>query len=230
MLTFRKVFGSSVGKKFIMGLSGVGLLAFILLHLVGNLSLIDPTGRAFNSYVLKLADLGPLLLISEVGLVLLFLLHIVMAIGLKKGHHDARGSTGYAVWRSKDGPSKANLASLNMILTGIALLGFLILHIWQFRFGPGAPEGYVTDLSGREARDLYRLVQETFTNPWWVGVYCTAMLILGTHLRHGFWSSFQSLGLAYPRYSKIIQAIGVLFALAIAAGFFLLPLILYFRA
>jgi succinate dehydrogenase / fumarate reductase cytochrome b subunit len=227
MLTVTKALKSSIGRKFIMGLSGLALVGFIIAHLAGNLTLLDPTGVLFNAYAKKLDDLGPLKIVAEVGLVILFGLHILMAFVLKVDHRSARPSR-YAMHKSKGGPSFWNLASVNMIVTGAVLLGFLVIHIKQFTLGPGVDAGYVTDIHGTSGRDLFRLITETFANPWWVAFYCGVMLMLGAHLRHGFWSMFQSLGAMSPRLQKPAHLAGLIVGVIMAVGFLMLPLYLHF--
>jgi succinate dehydrogenase / fumarate reductase cytochrome b subunit len=98
-----------------------------------------------------------------------------------------------------------------------------------FRFGPGIEEGYaVSDPTHGPMRDLHRVVVETFQSPYWVAGYVLAMLLLGSHLRHGFWSAFQSLGLAYPKYSKAIYGFGVFLATLLAVGFLFIPVYMHF--
>ena len=111
-----------------------------------------------------------------------------------------------------------------MIITGVILLVFIILHIAQFKFGPGVAEGYVATVDGKEVRDLHRLVVETFRQPIWAVGYMGVMVLLGLHLRHGFWSAFQSLGLLSPRLSGVISLVGVVLAALLAVGFLGIPL------
>lgn len=218
---------SSVGRKYLMALTGLGLVGFVIAHLAGNFLLYLPNGTAFNRYALKLEELGPLLKLAEVGLFLMFLVHIVFAIQLKIQAKGARPQ-GYARFKTKGGPSKTNLASLNMVISGILLLAFVIYHIKHLRLGPGIAEGYVTEIDGKEARDLYALVVESFQKTPVAMLYMSAMVFLGLHLRHGFWSAFQSLGLAYPRYSKHIYCLGLFLAVLLALGFLGIPLWIYF--
>lgn len=222
-----KAFNSTVGRKLVMGISGLGLVLFVVVHLVENLLLyMGPEG--YNGYVETLHGFGAVLIAAEVGLALLIVLHAVLAIRITKTNHDARGHQRYAVSRTKGDPSRSNIASRNMIWTGLLLLGFLVLHIWQFRFGPGMPEGYVAQVASHPARDLYRLVVETFHNPIYVGIYVAVMLFLGLHVRHGFWSAFQSLGTMTPQLSKPLYCVGFLLGAALAIGFLMIPLWFYF--
>lgn len=211
-----------------MGLSGLALVGFVAVHLLENLLiLIDPSGLAYNTYVFDLHKLGSFLAIAELGLLALFLIHIFMAVKLTAEYKSARPIK-YSKYQSKGAPSKSGIASRNMIITGFILFVFLILHILQFRFGADVAEGYIAVVEGVRTRDLFRLVHETFKNPLYVAIYCAVMIFLGFHLRHGFWSAFQSLGLNYPKISKPIYAFALILALVLAVGFFFIPLIIYF--
>jgi succinate dehydrogenase / fumarate reductase cytochrome b subunit len=211
-----------------MALTGVFLVVFVLLHLAGNLFLYKSDGGlAFNAYAAGLDGLGNLKTIAEIGLVALFGAHIVLAVAVKKSHVAAR-PVGYRATRSKRGHSRSNLSSRNMIVTGSILLAFLVLHILQFRLGPEEDQGYVTQINGHPAHDLYRVVFEAFQRPWVVGVYVAAMLMLGFHLRHGFWSAFQSLGAMNARFTKPVYALGVALAVLLAVGFLGIPVWMHF--
>ncbi|MDZ4678159.1 MAG: succinate dehydrogenase cytochrome b subunit [Oligoflexia bacterium] len=227
MLTLKKSLTSSIGKKYLMSLTGLALLIFLITHLLGNISLYKlDGGQTFNAYTKYLASFGVLLYIAEIGLVLTFLVHIIAAFTVKKSHSDAR-PVGYKMYRSK-GIETSNVSSRNMIVTGIVILVFLIVHVWQFKFGPSVPEGYVTQLNGEPSRDLARLVNEVFHNPLWVIGYVSVMIFVGFHLRHGFWSAFQSLGAMTPRLSKPIYCLGVITAFLLSVGFLFIPIWIYF--
>jgi len=227
MIPVQKAVSSSVGKKLVMALSGLALVGFLVEHLLGNLLLYKSEGTEFNLYANYLESFGPLLTVAEVGLAAVFILHIFLAFSVKSSHLSAR-PTGYRVTRSKGGKSLSNLSSRNMIITGLVILGFLVLHIWQFRLGPKIAAGYVTDLKGEQVWDIFRLVHETFASPVNVGIYVATMLFLGFHLRHGFWSAFQSLGAMNERMTKPVYALGIVIAIAMAAGFLFIPLWVYF--
>ena len=226
---------ASVVRKFVMALSGLALVGFTVAHLAGNLLLFAPSGEAFNQYAFSLESLGDLKILAEIVLVVLFGAHIVLAIKLTRENKKARVKK-YALWRSKQKggsiiqPQVASAASRWMVPTGfLFLLPFLIFHILHFTKGPGIESGYVTQIDGEQARDVYRLVVEEFQNPWMVAVYVTAMLMLGAHLRHGFWSAFQSLGVSFPSWKRPIQALGLLIAFVIAGGFLVIPVWIYMK-
>lgn len=228
---FRKKFlTTSVGQKYITAVSGLALIGFVIAHLLGNLTLLAPSSGPFNTYAHKLQSLGPGLWVAEIGLIVLFGAHIINGILLKRMNSAARPERYGFTPRSKGGPSQSSPSSRNMIVSGMILLGFLILHIVQFRLGPGITQGYRAVLvDGQQARDLHRLVVETFQNPVYVLVYVGAMLFLWAHLRHGFWSAFQSLGASSDRSAARLRAVGILVAALLGVGFLAIPMILFAR-
>jgi len=219
---------SSIGKKLLTGLTGVGLIGFVIAHVAGNLTLLVG-GPAFNEYAQKLHNLGPLLIVAELGLVGLFLLHAVSAVTVWWDGRQARADRNTVV-ASKGPPSKQTFASRTMIITGSILLVFVVLHVVHFRFGPGMAEGYVTTVKGEQARDLYRLVVETFKQPVPVIAYMAVMLLLGFHLRHGVWSAFQSLGALTPGLRGFAFGAALVVAVVVAFGFLVIPPYIYLFA
>lgn len=221
-------FRSSIAKKLITGITGVFLMLFVMAHLAGNLTLL--VGRdAFNGYASKLESLGELLYVAEAGLIVVFVLHALSAVNVWLGARGAR-SIDNAMAQTKGPPSKQTLSSRTMIITGSVLLIFVVAHVVHFKFGRGIAQGYVTELHGEQVRDLYRLVVEEFKNPLIVFAYMAVMALLGFHLRHGFWSAFQSLGALNDKLRPLAFSVGVVFAAVIAAGFLILPLYLFLFA
>lgn len=219
---------TSVGKKILSGVTGLALCGFIVAHLAGNLMLLVGP-EPFNEYTHFLTTFahGFFLPIAEVGLVVLFLLHAYAGVRVWLDKRRARPQKNVKRGDA-GGPSQKTLASRTMIITGVILLFFLLGHIYAFRLGPAEAEGYVTTLDGDEARDLYRLVIETFKDPIPVAGYTLIMILLGFHLRHGFWSAFQSLGANNPKYMPLITTVGVAFAILMAIGFLMIPIYIYF--
>ena len=226
MVPIKQLFTSTLGRKYLMGASGFGLMLFIVVHLLGNLTIYAKNGDPLNTYAAKLQSLGVGLTIMEVGLVFLILLHVVTAIQVTLTSKGAR-PIAYEMAKSKGGPTKNNVTSRNMIITGLVLAVFLGVHIYQFRFGPGIAEGYTTTVSGVMVHDIYRVVNETFSQLKWVLFYVASMIFLGVHFRHGFWSAFQSLGLMNPRWSKPIYALGAILAVILSVGFLFIPIYIY---
>ncbi len=222
MPSFLEALKSQVGRKILTGVTGIGLIIFIIFHLIGNLSLFGDA-QAFNEYTYALENLGWILYILEAGLVVAFLLHAYVGISIWLKRRKARPE-GYAKYQSKGGPSHQTWASKSMIFTGIVLFVFLVIHIDTFKFG-------ATDtimLNGHEARDLKSLVVATFRSPVYAFGYTAVMILLGFHLGHGFWSAFTSLTMKHNEYSAIIYTVGIIFAILMAVGFLFIPLYIYF--
>ena len=219
---------SSIGKKLLTGITGVGLMGFLVLHLVGNLNLLFGKD-AFNGYTHKLEGLGELLVVAELGLLAVFLIHVASAVSVWMNNRKAR-TVQNSVVRSKGAPSRQTVSSRSMIISGAILFVFIVVHVLQFRFGPSVQDGYVTHLGNEQVRDLDRLVVETFKQLPFVVGYMAVMVVLGLHLRHGFWSAFQSLGLLNPRLRTLAFSAGVVVAVVLALGFFILPIYVYLFA
>ena len=206
-----------------MALTGLFLVFFVIVHMTGNLSFIFGGSDAFNTYSHTLISLGPLLYVVEIGLLAAFLLHAWNAISISRHNRNARPD-GYKKLKSTGAPSKRSSSSMTMIWTGIILLVFTAIHLKTFKYGAI----YTTTVNGTEMRDLYRLVAEVFKSPIYSWGYVATMLLLGFHLRHGFWSAFQALGANHPRYSNLIYTIGVVLAVVLTFGFLAVPLTVYF--
>ncbi|HEU4364979.1 MAG TPA: succinate dehydrogenase cytochrome b subunit [Candidatus Krumholzibacteria bacterium] len=222
-----KFYSSTVGRKFITGLTGALLVGFLLVHLGGNLTMLVGPGL-FNTYTHHLESLGILLYAVEIVLLLIFAAHIVTALGVQLGKRRARPQ-GYAVNASKGGPSRKTLASRSMIITGLVLFVFLPVHVWMFKYNQGRPSPSMI-YDGKELRDLYSIVVTAFRNPAIAWGYATVMFLLGFHLRHGFWSALQSLGALNRHWLPVVYGLGLLVALLLASGFILLPLWLHYVA
>jgi succinate dehydrogenase / fumarate reductase cytochrome b subunit len=214
---------SQVGRKIMTGITGVGLMLFLIGHLAGNLSIFG-SAEAFNSYTHKLESLGPLLYVIEAGLAFFFLYHTVLGVSIWLQRRKARPE-GYNTYKTKGGPSHQSLASRSMIITGSVILIFLVLHIIHFKFGAD----YSTTLEGvGEARDLRKLVIEEFQKTWVVVGYVFVLALAVLHLSHGFWSAFTSLGMKHGDTSKKVQMGAYIFAIVIMLGFMFIPLYIYF--
>lgn len=208
-------FTSMIGRKVLMAVSGLLLLGFLVVHLIGNL-LIFESAEAFNAYSHKLIS-NPLIYLAEIGLLALFVAHLATGVVVTLRNRAARPEP-YATSRWAGSPSHKSWASTTMILSGIVVLAFVPLHIMTFKFGtyyPAAEPG---------VRDLHRLVVEEFQKPAWVLWYVLAMVVIGFHLWHGFGSAFETLGVHYRR---PLRRLGQALAVVIAAGFLIIPVILY---
>ncbi|MDH4038510.1 MAG: succinate dehydrogenase cytochrome b subunit [Candidatus Krumholzibacteria bacterium] len=220
-----KFYESTVGRKFVTGLAGILLVGFLFVHLGGNLTMLV-SGGLFNNYTHHLESLGVLLYIVEIVLLGIFVAHIVTALNVQLEKRRARPK-GYAVNASKGAPSRQTLASRSMIVTGLVLLVFVPVHVWMFKFNQGQPSPTMMH-NGKEIRDLYGIVVTAFKQPLIAWGYAAVMFLLGFHLRHGFWSAFQSMGALNRRLLPAAYALGLLVALLLASGFILLPLWIHY--
>lgn len=202
---------SSIGRKHLIAVTGLLLCGFLVSHLLGNFLLLAGSD-AFNLYSYKLFALGPVLYLIEAGLLLVFLVHIGLAVKLTMENKKARGSKYQMKVRTGRGTT---IMSATMPYTGIVLLVFLVLHLMNLKFGTY----YMTTVDGVEMRDIYRTTMEYFQNPVSTGWYVVAMICAALHTSHGFSSAFQSLGLNHPRYFGKIKVIGYLYALLVGGGF-----------
>ena len=219
MSTFGRVFSSSVGTKLLIGLTGLGLCAYMVLHLAGN-ALIFAGPEIFNEYSHTLTA-NPLLLPVEIGLLAIFLLHVYKAITNYVGNTAAR-PVRYLKKKGADHTSRKSVASSTMIWSGLVVFVFIIIHVWQFRFGTWY------DTSGENpVRDLARTELEVFSHPGWVAFYVIATLLVGLHLRHGISSSLQSIGLDHPVYTRRLTMWGIIFAILIGGGLASIPVWAY---
>jgi succinate dehydrogenase / fumarate reductase cytochrome b subunit len=223
----KSLLGSTVGKKIIIALTGVALILFVIAHLAGNLTLVFGGAEAFNSYSHKLISLGPLLYLVEFFLAAFFIFHFTLAIITTLKNRGAR-SQNYVILKSAGRVSKKSLSSTTMIYSGIIILTFLIVHLITFKYGPGISEGYVMTLDNEPVRDLFRLVVEKFQIEWYAGWYILSMVLLGIHLRHGFWSALQSLGINNPAATRFLYRLGLVVAVILAFGFLFIPVYVYF--
>ena len=205
----------------------MGLVIFVVIHMLGNLSYLSGDENAYNNYADTLENLGPLLYLTEIGLAAFLVLHIVIGVNIYRRKRLARGA-GYMAYRSAGRPSRQTWSSRTMIFTGLVVLVFLVIHLKTFKFGPGIAEGYAVEIEGRQIRDLKKLMTEKFHHPLFAFGYPAVVILLGFHLRHGIWSAFQSLGLMTPRFSMIVYPIGLVLAILVGAGFVLVPLYIYF--
>lgn len=213
-------FTSSIGRKQITAVTGLGLVGFTATHLAGNL-LILVGADAFNMYAHKLTS-NPLIYLAEAGLAAFFLVHIFTALALTFQNIAARGKRYYIKNRTGRGET---IASKTMPFTGVIMLAFLIIHLLNFKFGAH----YTTTVDGMEIRDLYKVVIEYFANPMYVAWYVFAMLALGLHTSHGVQSSLQTWGLNHPKYTPKVKAVSVLYGIVVAVGFSTLAIYSYFQ-
>lgn len=210
---------STVGMKFLMGMSGLIWVGFVMAHMLGNL-LLFVGSDAYNSYSHALTS-GNIIYIAEAALIFSLLTHVVMGIRLTLKNRMARGSQ-YHVKPSGD--KKGTLASRTMMFHGSITLFFIIYHLITFKFGTY----YTTTVHGTEMRDIYRLLMEVFSNPIYVIGYTICLFFLMAHLSHGVSSVFQTFGINNRAHDKKIRLAGLTYAFIVGGGFLIQPIYVYF--
>ena len=201
------LYRSSVGKKSIMAASGLLLTFFIITHLLGNS--VSFLGReAFNAYAERLHSLGVLIYLFELGLLTLFLIHILTGVILYFENLGARPSR-YSVDTSEGGRS---WGSRTMPYTGVIILVFIIVHLMNFHF---------TDKSVLIAD----LVRELLSRPGLAFFYIFSFAALALHLSHGFWSLFQSIGFNHEKYNQLLLKGALAFSILVGIVFTLIPVL-----
>ena len=221
MGSIANAFSSSIGKKLIMGLTGLFLISFLLVHcFLNSFVFFDNTGLLFNEGA-HFMSTNWIIRAMEVVLMAGLLLHIVQGARLTFQNQAAR-PVKYAY---NDGNANSKWYSRSMGLLGTLLLIFLIVHLSQFwvvsRF-TGIP---TVDANGHE--DLYAVMKVTFKDLYMVILYVLAMVSLAYHLLHGFASTFQTLGWNHKKYTPIIKALGVGFSIIIPLLFAAMPVWIY---
>ncbi|MGZ3773748.1 MAG: succinate dehydrogenase cytochrome b subunit [Pseudobdellovibrionaceae bacterium] len=212
---------SSVGKKYIMGITGLIWAGFVLAHMAGNL-LIFVSHDAYNAYGHAITS-GNIVYVAEIVLVLALISHVFTAVSLTMANKAAK-ETKYAVAAS--GEKRVSLASRTMAIQGSLILAFVISHLATFKFGTN----YETTVNGVAMRDLAKLMVEVFQSPAFVGWYLVSLVLLGFHLSHGVGSSFQSLGLMEGTYRNLWKKLSYAYAIVVALGFISQPLYIFLFA
>ena len=208
-----KALSTSVGQKIVMAMTGLALCGFLVVHLGGNL-LLYVGAEKYNDYAHALHAQEILLFVAEIGLLLTFLLHIWLALKTTSDNSAAR-PTEYAMRQSKldEGPLAAP-ASATMLLTGLIVLVFLLVHLSDFRgFGVLRHKAPMEDPSS------FVKALAILQDPISALVYIVGSFALGYHLLHGVESAFQTLGLNHPKYTPIVKFASLVFALIVALGF-----------
>jgi succinate dehydrogenase / fumarate reductase cytochrome b subunit len=202
-------YGTSVGKKVVMAVTGLLMVFFVVVHMLGNLQMFGGPER-MNAYARLLHSMPGLLWGFRGVLGLAALLHIVTALQLI-----ARDLTSRPSRYARRSYVEATLSSRTMLYTGPLLLTYLIYHLLQLTLG--------NVLDGFVHLDAYGNVVRAFSLLPSAVVYIAAMVVLGLHIKHGIWSMFQTVGLNSPRYDRLIRGVALLVSLAVAAGFISVP-------
>jgi succinate dehydrogenase / fumarate reductase cytochrome b subunit len=219
---------SSIGRKVLMAATGLFLILFLIVHLLGNLQLLKGDGgEAFNKYAYFMGH-NPLIQTISIGNFAFILLHVVVAFMLSAKNKAAR-PVNY-VYQKQAGSS--SWSSRNMLLLGSIVLIFLVVHLAQFwaksKFGGLREVTYSGEIHG--FHNLYEATVGAFSEWYWVALYVVAMIGLSYHLLHGFWSAFQTFGLQHKKYTPVIKFLGVAYAIIIPLLYAAIPVLMFAKS
>ena len=224
MSLLKDLFNSSIGRKVMMSLSGIGFVGFLIGHVTGNLLLFkDDDGLAFNEYA-HFMKTTPIIYVAEVLIFILIFVHVIDGIILTVKNKKARPIQ----YAGKKKASTATATSRYASVLGIILLIFFIIHMLDF-FIPAKLLGQTTKVAGTDIDNLYVEVVKKFSYLPYVILYVICMLALAFHLAHGFQSAFQSLGFRHEKFTPMIKMIGYFVAVVIPTVFALMPVYIYIK-
>jgi succinate dehydrogenase / fumarate reductase cytochrome b subunit len=207
---WNRLINSSVGLKSLMAVTGLLLVGFVILHMIGNLNAYRGAD-ALNSYAQTLKNFGPLLWVARLGLLSIFIVHLAAAFRLTAIARKAR-PIAYAFQK----PIVSTFASRTMMMSGLIILFFLLYHLAHFTFHWFDDYGAWTDAQGRQ--DVYRMFVTGFQNPLASLFYVVANVLLGLHLSHAIQSLFQTLGIKSNKFAPLIKCGGVSVAWLVAGA------------
>ena len=219
------MFASSLGKKYLMALSGFVLIGFVFVHMAGNLQILMGQEK-INAYAYTLQSLPlPLLWGSRLFLLLAVVVHAVTAYQLVKENRAARPNR-----NDIEKTQRAGIASLKMGLTGSILLLFIVFHLLHFTTRTIYPEysemlTTIGSPDSNEIHDVYSMVLAGFQHTWVSVFYVVAMFLLCGHLAHGVSSAFQSLGLRTENWRIKLDLVAKAYAWVIFIGFSIVPIL-----
>ncbi len=222
-MNWKHYFTTSIGKKLVMGFTGLFLISFLIVHCYVN-SMIFVGRNAFNAAA-DFMGTTVAIRIMEVGLFAGIFLHIIQGFMLWQQNASKR-SVRYAV---KPGNKTSAWYSRSMGLLGTLILLFLVVHIPHF----WVPSRITHDLNpttligGKESHDLFQRMYDVFQEPWVVVVYLLGVFSLAWHLVHGFYSAFQTMGLGTHKYKAMIRNVGIVFSIVICLIFAAMPVSMY---
>jgi succinate dehydrogenase / fumarate reductase, cytochrome b subunit len=217
-----RLWQSSVGKKYVMAVTGLGLYGFVIIHLLGNLQVfLGPT--QINAYAYALKSTPALLWGGRIGLLVIFVLHITAAVQLTRANRQAR-RVGYAVGK----PVASTFAQRTIVIGGLIILAFVLFHLAHFTLGWVEPQYLRYQDPITLHHDVRRMMIEGFSNPLVVVFYIFALGWLMLHLSHGVSSTFQSLGLRSKRTYDFFKKLAQVSALLIFLGNCAIPLAILF--
>lgn len=211
---------TSIARKVSMALSALFLIVFLLQHFIINItSVINPD--VFNELSHFMGYNPGVQFLAQPLLMFGIAFHFIMGFILEARNRGARPER----YVMTNGAANSSWMSRNMLFSGLFILGFLAIHMWDFWF-PEMSYKYIHGTAPDATRYYDELVHK-FSDLWRVIVYCITFIFLALHLLHGFQSAFQSLGFRHPKYYPSIVALGKIYAIAIPAGFIFIALFHY---
>lgn len=218
-MKWSELFTSSIGKKWVMALTGIFLILFLIIHVSLNACIwANDGGKMFNAGAHFMgSNVVPRVL--EIGLVIGFLLHIIQGLMLEFQNRSKR-KKGYAVAMGSKG---SKWYSRSMGLLGTLVLFFLVIHVSHFWIPNRTNQGW---LLGEEI-DLYEKMSTVFQNIWVVVIYIAGCISLAWHLVHGFESAFRTVGVSNKKYLVLLRTVGIGFSIIVPLAFALMPLSFY---
>lgn len=205
------ILATSIGKKLLMAVTGLGFISFLAVHLAGNLTLY--AGKdAFIAYSEHLHALGPIIPIAELGLLVMALIHVSIGTVLFFQNRAARSSR----YKMNVRAGGRTIGSATMPYTGFIILTFVILHLLQFHF------------VDKTHTNIFQIVSTAFNKPVYMVIYTLVMGILAIHVSHGFWSLFQTVGLNHTKYSPALSVAGIAISIIFGVGFGFIPIYVAF--
>lgn len=217
-MSWKNYFSTSIGKKLQMGLTGLFLIMFLIVHCYINAQIFWNDGGEKFMEAAHFMGTNPVIRTIEIGLFAFLLLHIIQGLALWAKNRSRRSSR-YAV---QAGSATSPWYRRSMGLLGTLILLFLIIHISKFWAPNRAAQTF-----GEGELDLFTMMKDEFQTLWVVILYIFGCVALGWHLVHGFYSSFQTLGLTTNKYKGIISVIGVAFSIIVPIVFALMPIAFY---
>jgi succinate dehydrogenase / fumarate reductase, cytochrome b subunit len=224
-MTWKEMFTSSIGKKLVMGFTGLFLITFIVVHVGINSCIFAMDGGVMFNKAAHFMGSTVLIRIAEIGLFLGLILHIVQGIMLTL-QNQAKRKSKYIVNAAS---ANSKWYSRSMGILGTLLLFFLALHLFHFwmkaRFGGEIPEVNIANI---KMHDMYTLMKLTFQELWVVVAYVAGCVALAWHLVHGFHSAFRTVGVSSKKYLVLIQQTGIAFSIIVSLAFAMMPIALHF--
>lgn len=219
-MTWKQVFISSVGKKLVMGFTGIFLILFLVIHAGLNACIWANDGGEMFLHAAHFMGGNWVPRILEIGLFVGFILHIIQGYMLTVENRKKR-AVGYAVSYS-DG---SKWYSRSMGLLGTIILLFLIMHMTHFWFPNRSNQGF---LLGEEI-NLFEKMKTEFSVLWVVILYVVGCISLAYHLAHGFQSAFKTMGVHNKKYNKMLTSIGYGFSIIVPLVFAMMPVSFYLK-